>query len=55
MEDGSLEEVGDLLCQFFTLCSTQNEAVIVERLRSLPRCDLSLCQCEDEDDENMHR
>jgi len=55
MEDGSLEEVAEVLCQFFSLCSTRNEAEIVERLRALPRCDLSLCQCEDDEDENMHR
>eukprot|EP00088_Acartia_fossae_P012549 TRINITY_DN16469_c0_g1_i1.p1 TRINITY_DN16469_c0_g1~~TRINITY_DN16469_c0_g1_i1.p1 ORF type:complete len:170 (-),score=47.43 TRINITY_DN16469_c0_g1_i1:44-553(-) len=55
MEDGSLEEVGDLLCQYFTLCTTAEEATILQRLRALPRCDLSLCKCEDEDDENLNR
>eukprot|EP00088_Acartia_fossae_P070868 TRINITY_DN958_c0_g1_i2.p1 TRINITY_DN958_c0_g1~~TRINITY_DN958_c0_g1_i2.p1 ORF type:complete len:171 (+),score=30.65 TRINITY_DN958_c0_g1_i2:43-555(+) len=55
MEDGSLEEVASVLCEYYSLCCTRNEAAIVEKLRALPRCDLSLCKCEDDEDENFNR
>ena len=55
IEDGSLDEVGALLCQYYALCASSSEQDILAQLRSLPRCDLSLCKCEDQDDQNLHR
>ena len=55
VEDGSLDEVGPMLCDYYALCAKGNEAEILDKLRSLPRCDLSLCRCEDEEDQNLHR
>eukprot|EP00088_Acartia_fossae_P032667 TRINITY_DN33416_c1_g1_i1.p1 TRINITY_DN33416_c1_g1~~TRINITY_DN33416_c1_g1_i1.p1 ORF type:complete len:170 (+),score=28.60 TRINITY_DN33416_c1_g1_i1:41-550(+) len=55
LEDGSLEEVGELLVQYHALCASSSEAEIIEKLQKLPRCDLSLCKCEDEEDEKLHR
>jgi len=55
IEDGSLDEVGALLCQYYALCARSSEQEILAQLRSLPRCDLSLCKCEDQDDQNLHR
>ena len=54
MEDGSIDEVSSLLVDYFQLCRTQEESVILEKLRAMPRCDLSRCKCEDDDDENMN-
>ncbi len=46
VQDGSAEGTARLLCEFFALCcSGRNSAdVVLERLRTLPKCDLSQCQ-----------
>ena len=44
VQDGSTDEVGNLLVQFFGFCSTKTEAEIIDKVRSLPKCDLSRCR-----------
>ena len=44
VEDGSTDEVGTLLIDFFAICSTKTEPEILEKVRSLPKCDLSRCR-----------
>ena len=51
IEDGSYGEVADLICKFFQTCSTQSEDQILNELRTLPKCDLSLCKTLDDQDE----
>ena len=49
VEDGSTDEVGTLLCDFFGICSTKSEAEIIDKVRSLPKCDLSRCRVDKND------
>ena len=51
IEDGSLEEVGEKVCRYYNLCSTRTGDEVLEQLRLLPRCDLSLFKCEDDNEE----
>jgi len=51
IDDGSGGEIGRLICQYFVLCSKEDESVIKEKLKSLPRCDLSLSKVENDDGE----
>jgi len=47
IDDGSLGEVSRKVCESFTICTSQPEAVVLERLKALPRCDLSKCLVEE--------
>ena len=49
-EDDSIREVSDKVCEFYTICSSETEEVIKEKLVTLPRCDLSKCQVAGDDD-----
>lgn len=37
VEDGSTDEVSNMLCEFFVICSTKTEPEIIEKLKCLPR------------------
>lgn len=50
IDDGSYPEVAALICRFFQICSTQPEEQVLAQLRTLPKCDMSQCQIEDEDE-----
>ena len=43
LQDGSLEQVGEEVCKYWRICSTEDEDSIQSKLRSLPKCDLSKC------------
>ena len=49
IEDDSYPEVAGLICRFFQICSSssQSEEQILAQLRTLPKCDLSLCRSVD--------
>jgi len=47
IDDGSLREVGCKVCEFFRICSTQSQEKVIEKLQTLPRCDLSQCKVEE--------
>ena len=53
MQDGSTGETATMLCEFFTLChdSRTSEGEIMTKLRALPKCDLSRCQVQVDDDD----
>ena len=44
IEDGSTEEVANLILDFYVKCSTLNEEDVIAAVRTLPKCDLSKCQ-----------
>ena len=44
IEDGSTEEVSNLILDFYVKCSTLNEEDVIAAMRTLPKCDLSKCQ-----------
>merc|ERR1712013_506500 len=45
IEDGSLRQVGNRVCQFFRICTTyKSEQGILDKLQTLPKCDLSQCK-----------
>jgi len=46
VEDGSLEEVGSKLCEFYAVCSSENESAVRLKMQTLPRCDLDKCKVE---------
>jgi len=48
IDDGSLDDVARTVCEYFTICSSSDEADIKAKLQSLPKCDLSKCQFKDE-------
>ncbi|XP_040577279.1 pre-rRNA-processing protein TSR2 homolog [Lepeophtheirus salmonis] len=54
VQDGSADEIGRLICEFHSLIFHQksNEENIINRLKSLPKCDLSKCKIEDPDSSN---
>ena len=37
------------MCRYYNICATRSAEQVLEQLRMLPRCDLSLCKCEDDD------
>ena len=38
-----MEQVGEEVCKYWRICSTEDEDSIQSKLRSLPKCDLSKC------------
>ena len=48
VEDGSVNEVSKLVCEYFSHCNTLTEEEVVKRLKQLPKCDLSTCKVEDD-------
>jgi len=48
IEDGSTEEVANLILDFYVKCSTLNEEDVIAAVRTLPKCDLSKCQVTDQ-------
>ena len=52
IDDGSLLEVGTFLTEYFKICTTPSygEETVLKFLRSLPKCDLSKCKIQDEDE-----
>ena len=51
IDDGSSDEVGTTICEFYQLCSSSKTSEeIISKIRSLPKCDLSLCQIDGERD-----
>ena len=51
IDDGSCVEVGRKICEYFEICSKNDESAIRTKLLSLPRCDLAKCKVEDDDGE----
>ena len=52
IDDGSSDEIGRLVCQYFTICSSSDDdATIVAKIQTLPRCDLSLSKVENDEGE----
>ena len=51
IDDGSTIEIGRKICEYYEFCSKNEESAIRTKLLSLPRCDLSKCKVEDEEDE----
>lgn len=50
IDDGSLREVSQLICEFYALAISVKEesrAELLRRLQALPKCDLSQCKVED--------
>lgn len=44
VDDGSTDEIGTTVCEFFQLCSSsKSNDEIMNKIRSLPKCDLSKC------------
>ena len=52
VDDGSLLEVGTYLTEYFKICTSPSygEETVLNFLRSLPKCDLSKCKIQDEDE-----
>ena len=52
IDDGSLLEVGTYLTEYFKICTipSYEEETVLNFLRWLPKCDLSKCKVEDEDE-----
>ena len=49
IDDGSSDEIGTTICEFYQLCcSSKTSEEIISKIRSLPKCDLSLCQIDGE-------
>lgn len=45
VEDGSVTETSKLVCEYYALCNSKmSEENIQEKLRQLPKCDLSKCK-----------
>ena len=44
VDDGSTDEIGTTVCEFFQLCkSSKSNDEIMNKIHSLPKCDLSKC------------
>lgn len=54
VEDGSVNEVSKLVCEYFSHCNTLTEEEVVKRLKQLPKCDLSTCKVEDVDENDTN-
>ena len=53
IQDGSTEEVSDLLLDFYDKCSSNmSEEAVIAAVRTLPKCDLSKCQVKQDEDES---
>ena len=54
MQDGSSRDTAAMLCEFYTLCfsSRTSDEDIRTKLRALPKCDLSKCQVQVDDDDD---
>ena len=52
IQDGSTEEVSDLLLDFYDKCSNMSEEAVIAAVRTLPKCDLSKCQVKQDEDES---
>jgi len=50
IDDGSFNEVGRQVCEYFQVCKTQSETAVLARLQELPRCDLSQSRVEEGDE-----
>jgi len=50
IDDGSLYEVASKVCEFYDICTKNDEETIRKKLLTLPRCDLSKCRVKDGDD-----
>lgn len=49
IDDGSSDEIGTTLCEFYQLCtSSKSTDEIVSKIRTLPKCDLSKCKVDGE-------
>ena len=49
IDDGSSDEIGTTICEFYQLCTSSKSAEeILCKIRSLPKCDLSRCKIEGE-------
>ena len=53
IQDGSSGETAAMLCEFYTLCfgTRTSEEEIMTKLQALPKCDLSMCQVQVDDDD----
>ena len=53
MQDGSSGDTAAILCEFYTLCfaNRTSEEDIMTKLQALPKCDLSRCQVQVDDDD----
>jgi hypothetical protein len=41
-----------MIVDFYSICSTKPEAEVIEKLRKLPKCDLSTCRSAENDDDD---
>ena len=41
-----MEEVGSKLCEFYAVCSSEDEGAVRLKMQTLPRCDLDKCKVE---------
>ena len=52
VDDGSVDEVGTAICEFYQLCtSSKSNDEIVAKIHSLPKCDLSRCKVDAQNNE----
>ena len=53
MQDGSSRDTAAMLCEFYTLCFSRrtSEEEIRTKLQELPKCDLSTCQVQVDDND----
>ena len=47
VEDGSTDEIGRLMCDFYSKCKTNSEEDVLKAIRTLPKCDLAKCKVEE--------
>ena len=53
VDDGSTDQIGTTVCEFFQLCtSSKSNDEILNKIRSLPKCDLSKCTVEGQTNED---
>lgn len=55
VEDGSSDEIGTMICDFYDFSKTKSNDEIIAKLQSLPKCDLSQCRVENEDNDEEQR
>ena len=52
VDDGSTDEIGTTVCDFFQLCnSSKSNDEIISKIRLLPKCDLSKCKIDGQTNE----
>ena len=53
VDDGSADEIGTTICEFYQLCtSSKSNTDILAKIHSLPKCDLSKCKVEGQSQED---